>query len=352
MAALADRALGTLPRLRQPSGLFCWEVADGDPAPRGASVRYTLIVLLGLLRARARGVEPPFDLTELKDVVDRSLRRPEVTPGDLGLALWVDARSGSDGAAELVPRLSAALDADGGLPAREGLELAWIVIGLASTAERGGGGKLAATMLDAALNQLLGPNRAESGLFRHFGAPGFRRRYPNFATEIYSVLALVISARARSDERALAAARRAADVLLGLQLPDGGWPWLYDVERARVVERYEVYSVHQHGMAPMALNELSKLSGDPRYTAAAQAGLPWLAGGNELGRSMFVPETGMTHRSIRRRRPFDRACLVGNVAAAATGRSPAPAGWALEMNRTCRPYELGWLIEAWGGRER
>jgi hypothetical protein len=287
MAALAARALGTLPRLRHSAGPFSWEVADGDPALRGESVRYTLIVLLGLLRARARRLEPPFDLTELRGLVDRSLQRP--------------------GSAELVPRLSAALGAQGG----------WIMIGLAVTAERGEGGKLAGTMLEAARNQLLGTNRTESWLFRHSGAP-------------------------------LAAARRAAGVLLGLQLADGGWPWLYDVERARLVERYEVYSVHQHGMAPMALDELGTLSGEPRYTAAAQAGLPWR---NQLGRSIFVPETGMTHRSIRRRRPFDRARLVVDVAGAATGRSPGRAGWALETNRSCRPFELGWLIEAWGSRE-
>ena len=241
--------------------------------------------------------------------------------------------------------LDESLRSSGGLAAREGLELAWIVTGLALTDGANGGGR---ALLKQALDQLISGNQAASGLFRHFGNLGFRRRFPNFATQIYSVLALALAARSGLDERALPAAQRAADRLLALQLPDGGWPWLYDAERGRVVERYEVYSVHQHGMAPMTLHELSAVAGDERYGAAANRGVPWLFGANELGQDMVPLDRGMTYRSIRRRRPFDRGALYLNTGlAAAVGRSGTGPGRALEVNRTCRPYELGWLVEAW-----
>ncbi len=342
---LVEPALAALPGMLLPSGLFCWELVEGDPAPRGESVRYSLIVLLGLMRAQQAGLSVPIEPDRLRDAIDGALERPEITPGDFGLRLWVESRSDTGAAEQLIRSLDESLRSQGGLAAREGLELAWIVTGLALNA---GAGETGRTLLAQALDQLIGANQTQSGLFRHFGDQGFRRRFPNFATEIYSVLALALVAREGLDERALPAATRGADRLLGLQLPDGGWPWLYDAERGQVVERYEVYSVHQHGMAPMTLLELSGVSGDERYASAARRGVPWMFGANELGEQMAPLDRGMTYRSIRRRRPLDRLWLYANTAVAARlGRGRAGSGRVLEINRTCRPYELGWLVEAW-----
>jgi hypothetical protein len=342
---LVEPALAALPRMLLPSNLFCWEVVEGEPAPRGESIRYTLIVLLGLLRAQQAGVSVPIEPERLREAIDGALERPDVTPGDLGLRLWVESRSDTGAAERLIGALDESLRSHGGLAAREGLELAWIVSGLALTAEAS---EIGRTLLSRALDQLIGVNQTPSGLFRHFGESGFRRRFPNFATEIYSVLALTHVARAGLDDRALPAARAGADRLLELQLPDGGWPWLYDADRGVVVERYEVYSVHQHGMAPMTLLELSAVSGDDRYEAAAHRGVPWMFGANELGADMAPLDQGMTYRSIRRKRPLDRVWLYANTGlSAGLGRGRKGPGRMLEINRTCRPYELGWLVEAW-----
>jgi hypothetical protein len=345
---LVQPALAALPRMLLPSGLACYTVVDGDPEPRGESVRYTLIVLLGLLRAREAGVEARVDADVLRDAVDAALERPEVTPGDLGLRLWAEYREDRGQAPRLVRSLGESLAAKDGVAAREGLELAWIITGLAPYAGAVDG---AAELLETSLGQLLGANLAESGLFRHFGGQRRRRRFPNFATEIYSVLALATVARHDGDARALPAACRAADGLISHQLPDGGWPWLYDAERGTVVERYEVYSVHQHGMAPMTLLDLAEVSGEDRYAEAAARGLPWMFGANELNAHMAPLERGLTFRSIRRRPPLDRLWLYSHTAAALAGLSHGGRGRALELNRSCRPYELGWLIEAWAGRD-
>jgi uncharacterized protein YyaL (SSP411 family) len=193
-------------------------------------------------------------------------------------------------------------------------------------------------------------NQASSGLLRH-GGSGRRARFPNFATQIYGVLALTIAAKQGVDDRALRAARRAADRVIALQLEDGGWPWLFDAERGRVVERYEVYSVHQHAMAPMGLLELHELTGEDGYRAAAVRGLPWIHGQNELGADMVRRDEGIVLRSIRRRRPLDRAAIYAKTAAALAGVAVDRPARFLELNETCRPYELGWLLEAWAGRE-
>jgi len=351
VAELIDLALEALPAMRLDDGVFCFERRAGEPAPLGRSPRYTLMVELGLLRAHAAGYELPFDIDELDAATWRELDRATLTPGDIGLMLWIDARREVGRGMDLANRLDAALAAAGGLGARLGMELGWIVTGLAHHAAAGGS-ETGDRLLAESLDQLLGPNQAPSRLFRHFGAPGWRRRFPNFATQIYSVLALAVVGRHGLDERALPAARATADRLLEMQLPDGGWPWLFDAERGTVVERYEVYSVHQDAMAPMALFELSEATGDPRYRDAAIRGLGWIHGDNELGADMVDRENGLVLRSIRRRRGPDRLWLAAKTGASVVGLLARGSTARLtETNPTDRPYHFGWVLEAWCGRE-
>lgn len=346
-------ALASLPHYLRPEepGVFCFERFAADGRPVGRSLRYTLMALLGLQKARDAGLTPSVDLALIGDALHTRREDAELDPGDYGLYLWADARAGGEHGSEYVELLDAALRSGGGFPARLGMEMGWIVTGLALHVAAGGG-DLAQRLLAQALDALLDVNRAPSALFRHHGGPGLRRRFPNFATQIYAVQALAAVARHELDPRALGAARATADRLLELQLPDGGWPWLFDAERGTVVERYEIYCVHQHAMAPMALLDLSEVSGDRRYAAAAGRGLPWIWGANELGHDMVLPAEHIVMRSIRRRRGPDRLALATKTLASTVGL-PTPGSTArlTELNPTDRPYSMGWILEAWAGRE-
>ena len=75
-----------------------------------------------------------------------------------------------------------------------------------------------------------------------------------------------------------------ADRLVARQGAHGQWWWHYDWRYGTVVERYPVYSVHQHAMAPMALMELRE-AGGPDHRAAVAAGLGWLVERPESTRS-------------------------------------------------------------------
>jgi hypothetical protein len=332
-------ALDRLPSMRLADGALCHEVRAPGLAPSGRSLRYTVICALGLQRARRAGLGVAVDPDELIRLAVEEIDSGELTPGDLGLLLWADARAARHWHDKVAFTLHGRVGA--GFPDLEGLELAWIVIGAAESG--------ADVLLDDALGRQVGRQEA-SGLFRHRDA-GRRARFPNFATQIYGVLALTVAAR-HGRGQALAPARRAADRLLALQLPDGGWPWIFDAARGRVVEAFEVYSVHQDGMAPMALLELGEATGDERYRAAAIRGLDWVFGRNPLGREMLDRDAGILYRSLRRRRGFDRAVLYANTAGALAGYVPfAGLRGPLEVNPTDRPYHLGWVLEAWAGRE-
>ena len=335
-------ALKTLPSMRLSDGAFCHEVKAPGLEPTGRSLRYTLICLLGLQRAQAAGLDVPVDPGELRDLAMDEIDSPELTAGDLALLLWADARAGLSGMDAIAYRLHKKLGAE--LPDLEGLELSWVVIGAAES----GAYELCDRALDRQLERASTPGR----LFKHRDA-GRRARFPNFATQIYGVLALAAAVRnGHGGDRAVAVARRVAGRLLELQRPDGGWPWIFDARRGTVVEPFELYSVHQDAMAPMAFCELTEVTGDGKYREAAMRGLDWVFGHNDLGRDMLDREEGVLYRSIRRKPGFDRALLYANTATSSLGRA-ALSGLRgpLEVNPTDRPYHLGWILEAWAGRE-
>jgi hypothetical protein len=344
-------ALARLPAMQLADGAFCHEMRVEDGCrPEGRSLRYTICVLIGLLRAEEHGIEHPFHAGALRALILSGLGSEDLTPGDLGLALWAESRSDGGAVEQITGALQRSLGGRHPLEAMVGSELAWIVIGLVEAGARGEGGP-GAELLAEAREQLLSERRSPSGLLFHT-ARGPRRRFPNFATEIYGVLALSLLARVRDDDEAREAARAAGDRLLELQLPDGGWPWVFDAQRGTIVEPYELYSVHQDAMAPMAMHALSEATGDERYRAAAVYGLEWIWGRNDLGARMLDREVGMLYRSIRRRERTKRAYLYGRTAASYL-KPPRikDAKATLEVNRADRPYHLGWILEAWAGKE-
>ena len=343
---LVSFSIKNLPTMRLPSGLYCHDMPFRTRELRGESVRYSLMVLLGLQRAAAAGHA---GLPEIDELRERCLsRRESFTPGDIGLALWADTRRDGSASDDLVDQLGRAVS-DGQLGSLVGMEVAWMVIGLAHAAQSHTSAEPLLRRLTAHLQQ---DRRASSGLYFHDAASRVRRRLPNFATEIYTLLALTTLASKCLLPEARAAAERLAGHLVRLQLPDGGWPWIFDARRAIVVERYEIYTVHQDAMAPMALLDLWELTGDERWARAAVRGLAWSRGSNELGADLIRVDEGFAHRSIRRRSSWERVALVSNAVASRLAGRPLRGGAAeAEVNETSRPYHLGWILEAWADRD-
>ena len=84
---------------------------------------------------------------------------------------------------------------------------------------------------------------------------------------------------------------------------------------------------------------------------AGAEGLPWCFGENELGFQFYDASARFAHRAIKRGGWADRAELWTNALAGVDGvRRRITLGTPV-INTTCRPYHLGWVMEAWAGRE-
>ena len=215
---------------------------------------------------------------------------------------------------------------------------------LADAAERA-----AARMLDA---------QGPGGLFPHVlpadRLSRFRAHVGSFADQVYSIQALARYASVTGDDRTLAAAARCAERLVALQGDQGQWWWHYDWRHGRVVERYPVYSVHQHAMAPMAFMELRE-AGGPDHRSALVLGLEWLLERPESGDDLIAEDLGVVWRKVGRRDPRKIVRKARSVASARPQARPSatrltwldrvfPPG---SIDRECRPFELGWLLYAW-----
>lgn len=202
--------------------------------------------------------------------------------------------------------------------------------------------------------RLLIENQGGSGLFGHLARSGtvsglFRGHIGSFADQVYPIYALARFSRAFGVPEAAQAARKCAAAISHFQGRMGQWWWHYDARAGTVAERYPVYSVHQDGMAPMALFALAE---ETRFdfSDAAEKGLQWIGGWNEAGCSLIDQGRQVVWRSIYHASRFgvwrDRVQhWVGS------GQSIEAAG-RLQILRECRPYHLGWLLYAYARRSR
>jgi hypothetical protein len=266
------------------------------------------------------------------------------------MALWAGARLGVEPPDWLVDRVQA-ISVDPRARLRStAQDIGMLVSGATAMAlQARGDWPVVAETLATCLRQHY--HDTSSGIFYNQGN-GYRRRFSSFASQVYSMLALYQFGEAFSCDWAIDLANRAAARMISLQGPRGEWAWFYYVPRAQVVDFYEVYSVHQHGMAPAFLHH-AVAHGVPGAREALVKGFLWLFGDNEMGVSMLRPAERMFYRSQARggelssARPRVRRSIVN----AALGCSDAVGDHrGLLLRKECRSYELGWILWSFGTR--
>jgi hypothetical protein len=324
---------------------------DGRDIPNESrphsDIYYSVNVLLGLARVRDALATEPYDVPGLFRSLCEAMPRHGMRNGAWGMALWAATELGLDvpgAAADRLRQLAADTDGLAGWTAQDlGLTLSGVAAQLRYDHTWM---PFAAGLRDILLAHFKGPG----SLFRDSGK-GPRRYFATFATQVYATLALYQFAEITGDPAALTVANACATKLIGLQGHYGEWPWFYEPRQELVLDQYEVYSVHQHGMAPAILHYAHD-HGVTQARAAIERGLDWIFGRNEMGISMLAPSLQLIYRSQARQgiQGHRMARLLRAAMTTSIGHpSPAVTG-GLRLTREMRSYEFGWLLWAFGNR--
>jgi hypothetical protein len=312
-----------------------------------SDVFYTLNVLLGMSR-----VDDVPDSINVSEVFRRNvlqLTRMPVAKYAFGMALWAAAELELDVPGDVARHLNELLAERRNWWDFRAQDTGMLLTGIVAQAKAGRKDwfKFAGPLFSFVSDRY----HSESGLF--FDAPaGVRRRFASFATQTYLTIACYYYGEFTGNCSAIAMANACSRKLIALQGPRGEWPWFFDAQRGRVLDFYEVYSVHQYGMAP-ALLECAERHDVNEARAALIKGFNWVFGENQLGRSMLVPELQLSIRSQIRKselRTKNRRVLRA-IWNASTGRaSTLIDATGVGVRLECRSYELGWILWSFGQR--
>ena len=331
--------------------LFCHRLlCKGQLALReGISPRYTIMTLLGLKQMEFAGINSSFDTHAIYASLMRDLSWIHGV-GDMGLFIWLVATFQPGELNDLLSTFNCETALERYTDAQEGrtMELAWFLSGLAHAAEVSP--KLAISLSDLAVKtyHLIAGNQGEFGFFGHMSANNsvtghLRARIGSFADQVYPIYAFSKFAKAFGVEEPVEQALKCANGVCRAQGELGQWQWLYDASNGRVSSRYPVYSVHQHGMAPMALFALEGAAGQ-RFTEFIYKGLRWIYGSNELGFDMRDANQKLIWRCLLPRNLHAKYWEI------LMNRLRMPAEYmqvsSLKILREQRPYEYGWLLFA------
>jgi hypothetical protein len=321
--------------------------------PEGRSDRYTAIAALGLARLPLPAQREILRGHRASDVVEALIGRVSQTAdlGALSLAAWAAGEVLGECPDGLLARVAQAL---GGKLPMYTVDVAWALTASVACAPYGDTDEVSRAATTALL-----ASQGREGLWSHsmFGRrePRWRAHVGSFADQVYPMQALARVALDRNDAVAGAAALRAADQLVAQQGPGGQWWWHYDSRTGRVVERFPVYSVHQHAMAPMTFADVDEALGSD-HRDAVTAGLGWLDLHPEVIEELVSPRHGVVWRKVGRREPRKAARGLAALGSAVHPRLRPPGLDRMMPARVvdyeCRPYELGWLLYAWAGSEQ
>ena len=321
--------------------------ADPNESLPHSDVYYSLNCLLGL--ARSGGAAPGEGMALADVFASLCARMPGLPMRHYahGMALWTAAELGLDAPGHAMDQARRAAADTGALGGWTAQEIGLVLSGLAHQARHDRRLEPAVrAMRDLVMQGLRGPHDL------YFDRPtGFRRNYATFATQVYAGLGLFHAAELLDDEEALQAARRLCAALIERQGPRGEWAWFYHAPSGRIVDWYEVYSVHQHGMAPALLHH-AVASGVAGAREALVKGFGWIFGENEMSVTMLRPSLGMIVRSQRRAGwgGDRRVRAARGVLAGLLGLEGKLLGQGLELTEEMRSYELGWILWSFGGR--
>jgi len=346
---------GLVPMFDQDKKTFCYRVRKTKDGiiPDGESFRYAIITLLGLKRYEQHIGPTPISIPEVfNELLSKS--SSIVYAGDAGLLLWLTAMVAPDRIGEVYSRLDITNKWKNYQDATKGMttELSWLLTGLCYAMLKGSQSLPGITDTAVEVFNLVKGNYGGKGIFRHQHgksiAGAFRGNIGCFADQVYPIYALTRFAVSHGHSDALTMARKCSDTICELQGNYGQWWWYYNAKTGRTAGRYPVFSVHQDGMAPMALFAASDVTG-VAYDSPIYKGLDWITGKNELGIDMRDFTRNMIWRNfyLRKWKQNRKLELLTTMIGKNSDEILPPD---MDVLYECRPYCLGWILYAFADK--
>lgn len=345
---LTDLSIHSLPEMfDEQTKLFCHMMKQNDQGKlkEGLSRRYTLIALLGLFKYQLINNHSPIDIKETISELCCNINRIK-SIGDLGLLLWLVALA----APEKSQRLYSDLDINKlssrypDFTLKYTMELSWFLTGLCYTALNLNQIPSGLTDLIKNTYKLLKDNYRDNGIFDHSGNVGFkskvRRHIGTFADQVYPIYAFCIFSKVIESEEALQIALKCAKKICALQGSLGQWWWHYHSVRGEVVRHYNVYSVHQDSMAPMALMAIQEATGID-FKKFIHKGVMWVSGKNEINYNMIDTKSNLIWRCLYEKKNM---MYVEEIFSLLRISKQINKHKNLFIKYECRPYHLGWIL--------
>jgi hypothetical protein len=284
--------------------LFCYKLeqnGQGILVKKDFSIRYTIITLLGLIKWESEGNKSPIDIQSVFKKLSDDINKID-NVGDFGLLLWLSAFISDSDHLKIIGKIDYSelkrkyKDAHLSMTT----ELSWLLTGLTYCARNKQKNETLEKLSHQAFNDLI-LNYRKKSLFGHQSNNSikgvFRHRIGSFADQVYPIYGLSVFSETYNNKEALQIAQKCADKICELQGSLGQWWWHYDAVDGRAIGHYPVYSVHQYGMAPMALLSLQKI-GNKNFHDQIKISLEWLKGKNELESEMVSVDRNIIWRSI------------------------------------------------------
>jgi hypothetical protein len=332
--------------------LFCYRRRQAEKGLKneGSSRRYTIITLLGLWQLENNVRQSAIDTNAIQaNLFEKEASTDAIDNiGDLGLLIWLLALSLPEKLPHFLKEVESKNPLSRYADAQHGLttELAWFLAGLSHASLALGKGTNGADRLALATYEMLKRNYGGKGIFRHMSnstlTGRIRGRIGSFADQVYPIYALTKFAQVYNSTQALNMAVECANTICHLQGSLGQWWWHYDAVTGRMIGRYPVYSVHQDGMAPMALFALNEVTGSD-FRSNICKGLEWVTGQNELGINLIDESRKMIWRSLcqGKFKRYSEEALSLLKLNPNNGQTENP-----KVLHECRPYHLGWVLYA------
>ena len=311
-------------------------------------IRYTINSFLGLVKA-----DQIYDIDwQLKQKINRFLQLNKdkiLNYGDKGLLLYLLSAIEHRSASSLLEELENFSNDEDQLLRLNLQEISWLLLGFVKSYEflkEKNSSKHCHKLVKLILKYYWNCD----SLFPYYSLDKWRKPYNSFGGIVYFLKSLYEYSNTFDDNYTRTIFIELSKRIISLQGYNGEWAWYYNVNKAKILDWYQIYSVHQDSMAILFLLPLLSL-GVEEAEQASRKSYRWLFGNNELQMNLVSNNPFWIPRSIKKKGRFEREkrFVKSIMTSYLPYKTKQTNSSLLQVNTECRSYHIGWILYIWSG---